>query len=31
MPIYKQIKDMLKIRFDEWGFEWKKEYDSVFE
>lgn len=31
MPIYKQIKDMLKIRFEEWGFEWKKEYDSIFE
>ncbi len=30
MPIYQQIKDMLKIRFEEWGFEWKKEYDSVF-
>lgn len=31
IPIYKQIKDMLKIRYEEWGFEWKKEYNSIFE
>lgn len=31
MPIYKQIKKILKTRFEEWGFEWKKEYDSIFE
>lgn len=30
MPIYKQIKDILKNRYEEWGFEWKKEYDSIF-
>lgn len=30
MPIYQQIKGMLKTRFEEWGFEWKKEYESVF-
>lgn len=31
MPIYKQIKEMLKVCYEEWGFEWKKEYDSIFE
>lgn len=31
MPIYKQIKNVLKERFEKWGFEWKKEYDAVFE
>lgn len=31
MPIYKEIKLFLKQRYEEWGFEWKKEYDYVFE
>ncbi len=30
MPVYKQIKKVLKARFEKWGFEWKKEYDAVF-
>lgn len=31
MPIYKQIKKIIKLRYEEWGFEWKKEYDSIFD
>lgn len=31
LPFYKEIKTELKKRYEEWGFEWKKEYDSVFE
>ncbi len=30
MPIYKQIKNIIKLRFLEWGFEWKEEYDNIF-
>lgn len=31
MPIYKQIKERLKVLYKDWGFEWKKEYDFIFE
>ncbi len=31
MPIYRQIKEVLKTRYEEWGFDWKKEYDAIFE
>ncbi len=31
MPVYIQIKKVLKARYEEWGFDWKKEYDAVFE
>ena len=31
IPIYKQIKNILKKRYEKWGFEWKEEYDSIFE
>ncbi len=31
MPIYKEIKKVLKEKYIEWGYDWKKEYDSVFE
>lgn len=30
MPIYKKIKEILKIRYNSWGYEWKKEYDDIF-
>ncbi len=30
MPIYKEIKAQLKLLYEEWGFEWKAEYDQVF-
>lgn len=30
-PIYKQIKDKLKTDYKEWGFEWKVEYDFIFQ
>lgn len=30
LPIYKKIKNVLKLRYEEWGFEWKKEYDLIF-
>lgn len=31
MPIYKEIKNVLKTRYREWGFEWKAEYERVFD
>ncbi len=31
MPIYKQVKNRLKNSYEKWGFEWKKEYDNIFE
>ena len=31
IPIYKQIKNILKKRYEKRGFEWKEEYDSIFE
>jgi len=31
MPIYKEIKKVLKAKYNEWGYEWKKEYESIFE
>ena len=30
LPLYRKVKDILKMRYQEWGFEWKEEYDSVF-
>lgn len=31
IPFYQEIKNVLKLRYEEWGFEWKKEYDLIFE
>lgn len=30
IPIYKQVKDILKEHYELWGFEWKKEYSEIF-
>ena len=30
IPFYKEIKKVLKEKYELWGFEWKKEYDEVF-
>lgn len=30
MPIYKKIKNLMKKRYSELGYEWKKEYDEIF-
>lgn len=30
LPIYKDIKVVIKERYAKWGFEWKKEYENVF-
>ncbi len=30
MPIYKEIKEILKERFLSWHYEWKEEYEEVF-
>lgn len=31
MPFYREIKKVLKVRYEEWGFDWKDEYERVFE
>lgn len=31
MPIYKEIKNILKLHYEKWGFEWKKEYSFIFD
>ena len=31
MPIYRIIKDILKEKYLLWGFEWKKEYEEIFQ
>lgn len=31
MPFYKEIKKVLKEKYNEWGYEWKQEYESIFE
>lgn len=30
LPIYKEIKKILKTQYEKWGFEWKSDYDSIF-
>lgn len=31
MPIYKELKGIMRERYEKWGFTWEKEYDAVFE
>ena len=30
IPIYREIKEILKARFEKWGFQWKEEYNVIF-
>ena len=30
LPIYKKVKEILKDCYKSWGYEWKKEYDDIF-
>lgn len=30
LPVYKEIKEVLKTQYEKWGFEWKSDYDSIF-
>lgn len=30
MPLYKKIKEIMKMKYIEWGFDWKEEYEEVF-
>lgn len=30
LPVYKEIKELLKTQYEKWGFEWKSDYDSIF-
>lgn len=31
LPFYREIKSVLKRKYEEWGFEWKEEYETVFQ
>lgn len=31
IPFYKELKSLIKKRYQEWGFEWKEEYEEVFD
>lgn len=30
LPVYKEIKEVLKTQYEKWEFEWKSDYDSIF-
>ncbi len=30
MNLYKEIKEIIKEKYNEWNFEWKEEYDEIF-
>lgn len=30
LPVYKEIKEVLKTQYEKRGFEWKSDYDSIF-